>query len=78
MNKIEPIALKAGDQRVLINGTTIDVDFRVIAEDRYQLMLERIKSLEKSLVDLYWAAKDNPQLLEERLNDAWEIIKQRI
>ncbi|MBX4188410.1 MAG: hypothetical protein KW793_04755 [Candidatus Doudnabacteria bacterium] len=32
----EPIAMKAGDTRVLINGMPIPVDFRVIWEDNYQ------------------------------------------
>lgn len=31
-----PLALKAGDQRVLINGSPCKEDFRVISEDFYQ------------------------------------------
>ena len=32
----EPIAMKAGDERVLVNGRTIPVDYRIITEENYQ------------------------------------------
>lgn len=34
----EPEALKAGDHRVLINGRTIPVDYRVVWEDQYKAL----------------------------------------
>jgi hypothetical protein len=36
---IEPILLKAGDERLNINGQPPKVDCRVIAEDQYQKLL---------------------------------------
>jgi len=36
---IEPIAMKAGDERVLVNGKPLSVDFRIISEDNYQLLI---------------------------------------
>lgn len=38
---IEPIPLKAGDERVLINGKPFRTDFRVISEDQYQTLITR-------------------------------------
>ena len=32
----EPELIKAGDERVLINGRTIPVDYRIVWEDNYQ------------------------------------------
>lgn len=35
---IEPIALKANDRRVMVNGRPLTVDFRVISEDEYRIL----------------------------------------
>jgi hypothetical protein len=35
-----PHLLKAGDPRVLINGHPVLVDFRIVAEDRYQQLIK--------------------------------------
>ncbi len=45
MKHIEPIALKAGDKRVLINGKLSPRDFRIIAEEEYQLLRESYEVL---------------------------------
>lgn len=37
---LEPIAQKANDPRVLVNGKPIPVDFRILAEETYQNFLE--------------------------------------
>lgn len=44
-----PGLMKAGDKRVLVNGTPLRVDFRIVAEDYYQMMLSEIVSLETLL-----------------------------
>jgi hypothetical protein len=36
----EPLAQKAGDPRVLINGNPVKVDFRIVSEETYQQMLK--------------------------------------
>ena len=41
--------LKAGDERVLINGCRVKVDCRIIAEDFYQKLQDKIKDLERDL-----------------------------
>jgi hypothetical protein len=38
---IEPIPMKAGDKRVLVNGKPLSVDFRIIAEETYQIISRR-------------------------------------
>jgi len=48
-NKEKPIALKAGDKRVLINGSTAKVDFRIVSEDYYQLLNNKISQLKKQV-----------------------------
>jgi hypothetical protein len=35
----EPIPLKAGDPRVLINGKPVKADFRIISENKYQSLI---------------------------------------
>jgi len=47
----EPVALKAGDRTVLINGVPVQVDFRVISESKYQELLNRVKELEEQLAN---------------------------
>jgi hypothetical protein len=42
---IEPIPLKAGDRRVIVNGTPLPVDFRIIHEDQYQILIANIKNI---------------------------------
>ena len=44
---IAPPAMRAGDSRVLINGRAVLCDFRIIAEEEYQLLLTKLKELEK-------------------------------
>jgi len=41
---IAPIAMNAGDGRVLLRGNTIPVAFRIIAENEYQLLLAGFKA----------------------------------
>lgn len=43
---IEPVALKAYDPAVLLRGKPIRVDFRIIAEDEYQFLLQFYKFFE--------------------------------
>jgi len=40
----EPIKMKAGDMRVLVNGRPLRVDFRIIAEENYQELLDTLKA----------------------------------
>jgi hypothetical protein len=40
----QPIAMKAGDKSVLIHGEPVKVDFRIIAEENYQLLLAAIRA----------------------------------
>ena len=44
---IAPPAMRAGDSRVLINGRPVERDFRIIAEEEYQLLLANLKELEE-------------------------------
>ena len=37
---IEPIPMKKGDPRVLINGTPCEEDFRIISENLYQALIK--------------------------------------
>lgn len=37
----EPIPMKAGDARVLLNGYPVKVDFRIISEENYQILLNK-------------------------------------
>lgn len=53
---IEPIAMKAGDKRVLVNGLVLPVDFRIISEDNYKLLESEIARLKG----------DNEKLIEEK------------
>lgn len=47
----EPIFLKAGDKKVMINGAPVPVDCRVISEANYQLLMKlnanRLKDIKK-------------------------------
>jgi hypothetical protein len=43
---IEPKAIKAGDLRVLANGHPIEVDYRIISEDNYQLLFHASQQTE--------------------------------
>jgi hypothetical protein len=38
---IEPIPMKAGDKRVLVNGRTLGADFRIISEENYLKLKEK-------------------------------------
>ena len=49
---MEPIAQKAGDKRVLINGHPPKADFRIVAEDEWRRINsenERLRRTEESL-----------------------------
>ena len=46
-NFIEPMAIKKGDKSVLLNGCPIKVNFRIISEDNYQLLLFLLKTYGK-------------------------------
>lgn len=48
----EPKLMKANDERVLVNGRTLPVPFRIIAEDNYQLLLEQKKELLAALQEI--------------------------
>jgi hypothetical protein len=39
----EPIALKAGDKRALINGQPLRTDFRIVSEGNYQRIMEIVE-----------------------------------
>jgi len=41
----EPIAMKAGDNRVLLNGEPVSVDFRVVAETYYEELIDIIHNV---------------------------------
>ena len=51
IKKKEPVLLKAGDQRVLINGYTSSVDFRIVSEDYYRGLVKADKI--KELIEKY-------------------------
>lgn len=60
-----PIALKAGDPRVLINGEPSVADFRIVSEDYYQKLLndllnalDDVRRLERKLDAEYRARTD--------------------
>lgn len=36
----EPISMKAGDERVLVNGRPMRTDFRIISEGNYKRIME--------------------------------------
>lgn len=40
-NMTKPIPLKAGDKKVIVNGRPLSEDFRIIAEELYQAMIEQ-------------------------------------
>lgn len=52
---IEPILIKAGDDRILVKGSPLEVDCRVIAEDNYQELkfLASSSVVSSALADLY-------------------------
>lgn len=41
---IEPIKMKAGDERVLVNGRTLRTDFRIISEANYSLLIKMLNT----------------------------------
>lgn len=43
----EPIAMKAGDKRVLVNGLVLPVDFRIMSEGDYKLLESVIARLKR-------------------------------
>jgi hypothetical protein len=47
LNIIEPILIKAGDNKLKINGSPSKVDCRVISEWNYQLLLHLVRELHK-------------------------------
>ena len=69
MNKdfIEPILLKAGDNRVKINGQYPYVDCRIISEDNYQLLLRQIRELNEYKIQAYEQAIEIATLKNNRL-----------
>jgi hypothetical protein len=86
---IEPIAMKAGDKRVLVNGLVLPVDFRIISEDNYKLLeseIDRLKGDNEMLKsDLgimvsqfeILQLRESPQIsqdLEKRERMAWELF----
>ena len=48
----EPILLKAGDRTVLVNGQTLPVDFRIVAEDKYQSIMAELQQLSEAQREL--------------------------
>ena len=46
---IQPSPIKAGDKRVLVCGEPLNVDFRIISEENYQLLIgiyNKLKEIE--------------------------------
>lgn len=41
---IDPLLMNAGDLRVLVNGRPLPVDFRILSEDNYQLLMRQAVS----------------------------------
>jgi hypothetical protein len=48
----EPIPLKAGDPRVIVNGKPFMVDFRVVAEVRWQRLTKDLKDAQDDIARL--------------------------
>jgi hypothetical protein len=65
----EPIPLKAGDERVLVNGRPLTVDFRIISEERYQDLLSMVKN---GLPDDCVHGWDEVKFCPVRQGDGWE------
>lgn len=53
----EPIALKAGDSRVTINGRPLPTDFRIISEGNYRSIMEIVESSGQKIDELHEPAK---------------------
>ena len=69
-----PIKMKVGDKRVLINGKTCLVDFRVISEDLYQRMLKKY-IVEKPLLEEQMAMlKLENETLKNRVKVLWQMV----
>lgn len=51
--KTEPILIKAGDKRILINGVPPIHDIRLITEDNYQFLFKIKEQFQKS-TNLWW------------------------
>lgn len=86
---IEPLAMKAGDPRVIVNGRTLPRDFRIIAEDEYQHLRAKLAEVQaeirvthacnRGLVRLNEATQDRADRAEAALAaqieaDAWQPI----
>lgn len=50
--RTEPIPMKAGDKRVMVNGEPVQVDFRIISEELYQELSQ------SSPVESKWVSVD--------------------
>lgn len=47
----EPILMKAGDKRVLVNGFPLPVDYRIIWEENYQELKKAFDTQTISVID---------------------------
>ena len=72
---IQPIAMKANDTRVLIRGEPVPRDFRIIAEDEYQLLYEAyIMAQIKNMAILFTQPHINEKG-EPNLGTIWKHVK---
>lgn len=62
---IEPIEMKGGDKRVLVNGLSLPVDYRIVCEENYKKL--------KRAFDLANISKSDFQEMFECLRDLMDL-----
>lgn len=81
-NELTPL-IRASDKRVIINGRSSQVDFRLLAEGNFQFAKERVNGYDEVLNLLKWALPyledgmtgDGRMLFDRNVNRIKEIIK---